>query len=195
MCHSLIARFMGPTWGLPGADRTQVAPMLATWTLLAGCLPFSRITTMASSVGKDPVPTAPAAARHKLSLVQAVSVMAGVMVGSGIFISPVPILLQCGSPALALLVWTLSGLVMLLVALTYTELGAMYPEAGGEYAFFKHILGEFLIQTTHTFIYHFDGLVQDCCNSSALAMELPQSCTKPTIYFQWPCWFFLNVIS
>ena len=33
---SLIARFMGPTWGLPGADRTQVGPMLATWTLLSG---------------------------------------------------------------------------------------------------------------------------------------------------------------
>ena len=33
---SLIARFMGPTWGPPGADRTQVGPMWATWTLLSG---------------------------------------------------------------------------------------------------------------------------------------------------------------
>ena len=33
---SLIARFMGPTWGPPGADRTQVGPMLAPWTLLSG---------------------------------------------------------------------------------------------------------------------------------------------------------------
>ena len=33
---TLIARFMGPTWGLPGADRTQVGPMWATWTLLSG---------------------------------------------------------------------------------------------------------------------------------------------------------------
>ena len=32
----LIARFMGPTWGPPGADRTQVGPMLAPWTLLSG---------------------------------------------------------------------------------------------------------------------------------------------------------------
>ena len=31
---SLIARFKGPTWGPPGANRTQVGPMLATWTLL-----------------------------------------------------------------------------------------------------------------------------------------------------------------
>ena len=33
---SLIARFMGPTWGPSGADRTQVGPMLALWTLLSG---------------------------------------------------------------------------------------------------------------------------------------------------------------
>ena len=32
----LIARFMGPTWGPSGADRTQVGPMLAAWTLLSG---------------------------------------------------------------------------------------------------------------------------------------------------------------
>ena len=42
---TLIARCMGPTWGPPGADRTQVGPMLALWTLLSGncnsCVPFS----------------------------------------------------------------------------------------------------------------------------------------------------------
>ena len=36
---SLIARFMGPTWGPSGADRTQAGPMLAPWTLLSGMLP------------------------------------------------------------------------------------------------------------------------------------------------------------
>ena len=36
LSHTLIARFMGPTWGPSGADRTQVGPMLAPWTLLSG---------------------------------------------------------------------------------------------------------------------------------------------------------------
>ena len=36
--YPLIARFMGPTWGPPGADRTQVGPMWATWTMLSGSL-------------------------------------------------------------------------------------------------------------------------------------------------------------
>ena len=35
---SQIARFMGPAWGLPGADRTQVGPMFAPWTLLSGVI-------------------------------------------------------------------------------------------------------------------------------------------------------------
>ena len=35
---SIIARFMGPTWGPSGADRTQVGPLLAPWTLLSGML-------------------------------------------------------------------------------------------------------------------------------------------------------------
>ena len=34
--RTLIARFLGPTWGPSGADRTQVGPMLAPWTLLSG---------------------------------------------------------------------------------------------------------------------------------------------------------------
>ena len=36
LASTLIARFMGPTWGPSGADRTQVSPMLAPWTLLSG---------------------------------------------------------------------------------------------------------------------------------------------------------------
>ena len=37
--HSPDSKFMGPTWGPPGAERTQVGPMLAPWTLLSGSFP------------------------------------------------------------------------------------------------------------------------------------------------------------
>ena len=40
--HTQIARFMGPTWDPPGADRTQVGPMLATLTLLYGYTNITR---------------------------------------------------------------------------------------------------------------------------------------------------------
>ena len=36
LIYTLIARFMGPTWGPSGAERTRVGPMLAPWTLLSG---------------------------------------------------------------------------------------------------------------------------------------------------------------
>ena len=36
--YALITRFIGPTWGPSGADRTQVGSMLAPWTLLSGCI-------------------------------------------------------------------------------------------------------------------------------------------------------------
>ena len=44
---ALVARFIGPTWGPSGADRTQVGPMLAPWTLLSGCIPHSTAVTEA----------------------------------------------------------------------------------------------------------------------------------------------------
>ena len=37
-CNTLTARFMEPTWGQAGADRTQVGPILAPWTLLSGVI-------------------------------------------------------------------------------------------------------------------------------------------------------------
>ena len=41
---SLIARFMGPTWGPPGADRTQVGPMWVPWKLLSGLVPWIKFS-------------------------------------------------------------------------------------------------------------------------------------------------------
>ena len=41
--YTLIARFMGPTWGPSGADRTQVGPMLAPWTLLFGIVKLTAV--------------------------------------------------------------------------------------------------------------------------------------------------------
>ena len=50
---SLIARFMGQTWGPSGADRTQVGPMLAPWTLVYGFM----LLALASTILKITVPT------------------------------------------------------------------------------------------------------------------------------------------
>ena len=53
IAHSLIKRFMGPTWGPSGADRTQVGPMLAPWTLLSGLLCHDDIKTWKCISGRE----------------------------------------------------------------------------------------------------------------------------------------------
>jgi APA family basic amino acid/polyamine antiporter len=66
----------------------------------------------------------------------------GTVIGSGIFLVPSVVLRQSGlDPRLALLVWALGGLLSLLGALTYAELGAMHPDAGGLYVYIRDAFG------------------------------------------------------
>lgn len=72
-----------------------------------------------------------------ISRMDATALVVGSMIGSGIFIVSADISRQVQSPALLLLVWTCSGLLTLLGALTYGELAAMYPKAGGQYVYLR----------------------------------------------------------
>src|SRR5437660_8605939 len=66
----------------------------------------------------------------------------GTVIGSGIFIVPGAVLRQTnGSIALAMLVWLVGGILSLLGALTYGELSAMNPKAGGLYIFIRDAFG------------------------------------------------------
>src|SRR5882672_4123118 len=66
----------------------------------------------------------------------------GSVIGSGIFRTPGPILRQVGgSVGLSLLVWVVGGVLSLLGALTYAELAAANPEAGGLYCFIRDGFG------------------------------------------------------
>ncbi len=61
--------------------------------------------------------------RRELGLVSGANVIVGVIVGSGIFVSPKGVLLHAGSVAASLAVWVASGLICLAGALCYAELG------------------------------------------------------------------------
>jgi APA family basic amino acid/polyamine antiporter len=72
-----------------------------------------------------------------LSLTDATMLVAGSMIGSGIFIVSADIGRTVGSPLWLLLAWLAAGIVTMMGALTYGELAAMYPRAGGQYIFLR----------------------------------------------------------
>jgi basic amino acid/polyamine antiporter, APA family len=78
---------------------------------------------------------------RELNLFGAVSMIVGIVIGSGIFLGVNRVAAGAGSPALMVLVWVVAGFLTLMGALTYAELGTIFPKAGGEYVFLKEGMG------------------------------------------------------
>ncbi|HYT04573.1 MAG TPA: amino acid permease [Gemmatimonadales bacterium] len=72
-----------------------------------------------------------------ISRLDATALVVGSMIGSGIFIVSAEILREVHAPGLLLVVWGLSGVVTLMGALSYGELAAMFPNAGGQYVYLR----------------------------------------------------------
>ncbi|RXK62432.1 amino acid permease [Lacibacter luteus] len=72
-----------------------------------------------------------------LSLLDATMIVAGSMIGSGIFIVSADITRNVGSAGWLLFVWLITGFMTLTAALSYGELSAMFPKAGGQYVYLK----------------------------------------------------------
>src|ERR1041385_8266334 len=78
-----------------------------------------------------------------LGLLDSTMIVAGSMIGSGIFIVSSIIAQQVGSPGWLLVVWVVTGLLTLMAALSYGELAAMMPKAGGQYVYLREALSPF----------------------------------------------------
>jgi len=76
-----------------------------------------------------------------LGPVRATALVVGSIIGTGVFIKPASMAAALGSSALVLLAWIAAGLLSLAGALTYAELGARHPRAGGEYVYLKEAYG------------------------------------------------------
>src|SRR3989449_7331126 len=72
-----------------------------------------------------------------LGLLDSTMIVAGSMIGSGIFIVSAEITRQVGSPGWLLLVWLVTGALTVIAALSYGELAAMMPRAGGQYVYLR----------------------------------------------------------
>src|SRR6266849_10457976 len=84
---------------------------------------------------------APTALKRELSLFDATMINAGTTIASAIFIVPAAVAAAVHGTALMTVVWIVGGIVSLLGALSVAELAAMYPEAGGQYAYLREAYG------------------------------------------------------
>ncbi len=78
-----------------------------------------------------------------LSLLDSVLLLVGGIVGSGIFLAVSDVAEPLSSPALFLGVWVIGGAITLLACFAFAELGAMFPDSGGQYVYLREAYGEF----------------------------------------------------
>src|ERR1700753_2089795 len=78
-----------------------------------------------------------------LSLSDCVLLIVGGIIRSGIFLTACPIAAAVLTPALFRGVWLAGGVISLLACFAFAEMGAMYPEAGGQYVYLREAFGEF----------------------------------------------------
>ncbi len=80
---------------------------------------------------------------RRLSPLDATLIVVGGVIGSAIFITPADVARQIPNPMVAILLWVVAGLVALVAGFAFAELGAMFPEAGGQYIFIREAYGSF----------------------------------------------------
>lgn len=79
---------------------------------------------------------------RRLTLTNAIMVVIGSVIGSGIFLTPQNVAANVDIPGLMIGVWVLTGLLTLAGALTNAEVASLIPEAGGQYVFFRVTFGQ-----------------------------------------------------
>uniref|UniRef100_A0A663MNG7 b(0,+)-type amino acid transporter 1 n=1 Tax=Athene cunicularia TaxID=194338 RepID=A0A663MNG7_ATHCN len=140
--------------------------------------------------------------KQEVGLISGVSLIAGTMIGSGIFMSPEWVLHHMGSPASSLLIWAACGLLAMFGALSYAELGTIIKESGGEYIYILRIFGPFpafLFAYTSVILVRPAGLAAVCLSFAdyAIAPFYP-GCSSPQVVVKCTaaaCILFLTIIN
>lgn len=112
------------------ADRKNERRLSLTQSLNGSALGKNLATNVTGAV-----PSAGATLKRKVGLFSATAVVIGSIIGSGIFVSPSLVFRNAGSVGVSLLMWFGAGIIAINFALCMSELGALLPTSGGEYAY------------------------------------------------------------
>lgn len=95
--------------------------------------------------------------KRELGLLDGTMLVVGSMIGSGIFIVSSDMVRNVGSAGMLILMWVITGLITVIAAVSYGELSAMFPKAGGQYVYLKEAYGKLI-----AFLYgwSFFGVIQ-----------------------------------
>uniref|UniRef100_A0AAV2JGD8 Amino acid permease/ SLC12A domain-containing protein n=1 Tax=Knipowitschia caucasica TaxID=637954 RepID=A0AAV2JGD8_KNICA len=113
--------------------------------------------------------------QREIGLLGAVSFIAGTMIGSGIFISPLYVLSAIGSPAASLIIWAGCGALALLGGLCYAELGTVIPESGGEYVYMLQTTGRV---SAFVFVFSFVNVLRPA-SATGIALSVAEYVVAP----------------
>lgn len=123
--------------------------------------------------------------KRELGLTSAVSLVAGIMIGSGIFMSPQFILVYVGSSGASLIIWAVCGIVCMCSALSYAELGTIIRESGGDYSYILRIYGPcpaFFLAFTTVFVMRPFGIIAGSLSFAKYAVApFYPGCTPPIL--------------
>jgi APA family basic amino acid/polyamine antiporter len=121
--------------------------------------------------------------RRDLTLLHATSLVVGITIGTGIFLKSAVMAQAVGTPMLVLAAWVVAGIVAMLGALSFAELGALLPDAGGEDVYLRAAFGE-----VPGFLYVFNSFLVGGASISAygaaVAIFLSDIYSFGTVWFE-----------
>ncbi|XP_014259511.1 b(0,+)-type amino acid transporter 1 [Cimex lectularius] len=123
--------------------------------------------------------------QRRVGLFSGVALIVGTMIGSGIFVSPSGLLVRTGSVGMSFVIWIACGVLSLLGALAYAELGTMNTSSGAEYAYFMDAFGAlpaFLFSWVSTLMLKPSQMAIICLSFAKYAVEaFVSECDPPDL--------------